>query len=241
MPDVFVEGMDGVTFRLTSDRNFGSYELHPKRLISDNLLEKARYKEKVFFYDLGCGKGYAATDFFEHLRRKTKEEGRDSSLVDRLVYIGIDSQADDSWNENSQTRFYKGNLTEVLSDPKLPAMDVGLANWAMPYVDDKIGVLHRIAETLSEEGIFFGIPFYDHQLKFAEGKMAPERALQHSLPWGIGINLIGSEIILTKRGILTPKEIFLVFTHSTPDFHQFSKNGYIGYPGQRVSHYKIAQ
>lgn len=240
MPDVFVEGRDGKQFKLIRDRNFGVFE--SKSLVLDNLLEKARYKEAVFFYDLGCGEGYAATDFFEHIRKEAAEKGQDPSLADRIFYIGVDRQAGDAWNEDPRIRFYEGSLAKILSDPKLPNMDVGLANWVIPYMDDKAEALHRIAEKLSDDdGIFFGTPFYSHQLSVEEGKMNPEYALQDLLPLNVDINLPGSKITLVRKGVIIPKQIFLAFTHSTPDFHQFSKNGYIGYPGQRVSHYKIVQ
>lgn len=239
-------GSDGSTLLRKNWRDFSDYSEKISGLfdgwdLAAIILGKALESERVFFYDIGCGKGFASRDIFTVLRKKANESYGDPSLADRVMYIGIDLQRSDTWEESQRVKFYSGAASEVLKDPLLPKIDVGIAYWVLPYVGDKLRLINTVSSKLSEDnGLFIGSPFYRHQMKILDADGNPI-AVDIGLLFPDNFDFVqkDSAIAFQKKGVSDEVGIMLSFLGHITDEHRFVGNQTEGYFGQEISMYHL--
>lgn len=231
-------------FSVRRDRSFGDYTkelgLIGGLTLTDLLLDKARQKLQVTFYDIGCGEGNVAHGLHEALADRAEEKGLNRGLADRVVYIGIDAYTGDNWHNSYGTRFYEGSILEILRTGGLPPIDVGFTHEVIPYLDRKLEALEIIANMLCREngrGVFIAKPFYRDQLLLsADGIDLP---LSVSKAFGGTVDVIdeaGNRLVI-KPSPAGRAQLGVQFLKSEEAFWQFTKNFISGNPGQKVSYY----
>src|SRR3989344_3872407 len=97
----FVTGYDGHKITRTNSRDFldsldNINGWNNEVDIPEEILKRA-LEDTVFVYDLGCGQGNMARNLFRELEKRSSQKFGDSSLVDRVFYIGLDENHSDTW------------------------------------------------------------------------------------------------------------------------------------------------
>lgn len=161
---------------LRREANFEVYNeiLSQRRVyLLKELTSRLKQKEQVTFYDLGCGLGNAGDDIFDMVKGALIKEGQNPSLVDKLVYLGIDLLP----SENAQTetkKFVEYDLERLNGIiHTLPKIDIGLCFWVFPYIERKIESLEHWAKHLDREGMLVVFPFHEDLTVVTQDRTIP--------------------------------------------------------------------
>ncbi|MBI2102106.1 hypothetical protein HYT53_05850 [Candidatus Woesearchaeota archaeon] len=246
MPPVYVNTQDDYSFELTRNRTFADYSQSFGSglggTLADILLEHAKIKPSVHFYDIGCGEGRTITDMFEALFKRAEQKGLDKEIVKRIVYIGIDSHSGEFWKNSEHATFYEGDLIEILRKENLLPIDLGVSHQVFPYINHKLEGVGALANLLNRvsgaRGTLLIKPFYKNQAVLVSNDK--KKPVTISEAFGDSVDVVHQD---SDSLALMPDEngaearLKLRFLNAEYDFWQFAKNHVIGRPGQKISYY----
>ncbi|MBU0615126.1 MAG: hypothetical protein KJ601_03460 [Nanoarchaeota archaeon] len=160
---------------MVKDRTFGRYVdifLSNGVNLPDWIIQKAERQPEVNFYDLGCGFGCSAEDFFQVLERRLITKRKDPEILDRITYTGIDYFIKSfTVIDDPRISFIASTDLRRLAKAKIKPIDIGVMVFVFPYLDKKLEALAgaykhlRTGDEEYEGGTLMVTDFRTRQLK----------------------------------------------------------------------------